>query len=316
MTEHINYTAYSEHLRASETPFIGLLAWFHVSERAEVKQPDLAKLVEETGAPLKVPKLAKPANLFRRACNDSQRNKIPTGKPGTFYNFMIRDLGYDDICVRRQLVAEQLDAKQRELGYDILTKITFNKITEELTFEDNEEERDDATLKVVDEIRDEISNFLSDKAYVISPVVMRSIIRNAFESSLFGTSVRPGGGVYFVRMPFSEQLEAVDHVCEALDGTSVSMLPLVDDAKQRMMVKEAFKGEVSETSSHLVTRMKEMLNSDDPVTAKEYNSVLQEYTEAKKRLDLYGDILSSEKSYVESSLEIVNFQLQSLLEKD
>ena len=113
-----------------------------------------------------------------------------------------------------------------------------------------------------------------------------------------------------------EQLEAVDHVCEALDGTSVSMLPLVDDAKQRMMVKEAFKGEVSETSSHLVTRMKEMLNSDDPVTAKEYNSVLQEYTEAKKRLDLYGDILSSEKSYVESSLEIVNFQLQSLLEKD
>jgi hypothetical protein len=311
-----NYTEYTEHLRNSKTPFIGLLAWFHVSERAEIKQPDLAKLVEATEAPIKVPKLAKPANLFRRACTEAQRNKIPTGKPGTFYNFMIRDLGYDDICVRRQLVAEQVDSKQRELGYDILTKMTFNKITNELTFEDNEEERDDATLKVVDEIRDEITDFLTDKAFVISPVVMRSLIRNSFESALFGTSVRQGGGVYFIRMNFAEQLEAVDHVCRALDGAAVDMLPLVDDAKQRSMVKEAFKAEVSETSSGLVTRMKELLNSNDPVTAKEYDSVLADYTEAKKRLDLYGDILSSEKSYVESSLEIVNFQLQALLEKD
>lgn len=101
-----NYAEYTNHLRESDTPLIGMLAWYGVSDTARVFVQELLKKVEETDAPIKVPQLAKPADVFRRATKQAQRNKVPTGKPGTFYNFLIRDVGYDDEYVRRHLVAE------------------------------------------------------------------------------------------------------------------------------------------------------------------------------------------------------------------
>lgn len=311
----MSYNEYTEHLKNSGTPFIGMLAWYHVSESAEVKQPELEKLVDETGAPIKVPGLAAPANIFRRACSESGRSKVPTGKPGTFYNFLIRDLGYDDICVRRMLVAEQVDSKQRNVDYDVLSRLTYNKVTKELSFEDNENERDPATLKVADEIKSTIEEYLTTKALIVSPVVMRSVLRNTLETSLFGTSVRQGGGVYFIRMDFSEQLEAAEAVCNALDGVHITMLPLVDDEKQRSMVRDAFRDESSSSISDLIARMKELLGYSGPVPAKKYEEVLRDYKTIKGKVSLYDDILSSEKLMLETSLEVANAQLQSLLVK-
>jgi len=311
----MNYTEYTDHLKNSDTAFIGLLAWYHVSERSDVHQPQLSKLVEDTNAPIKVPALATPANLFRRACTEAKRNKVPTGKPGTFYNFLIRDLGYDDICVRRMLVAEQVDSKQRDLDYDVLSRMTYNKVTQELSFEDNEMERDEATLKVSAEIKEFIADFLGDKALIVSPVVMRSVIRNSLEQALFGTPVREGGGVYFIRMDFADQLEAAWHVCEALDGVSLTMLPLIDDERQRTMVREAFKSESTDAISEIIGRMKDLLSQSGPVSAKKYEEVLGDFSDAKKKIELYADILSSEKSFLDASLEIANKQVKNLLLK-
>src|SRR5918996_2030849 len=57
------------------------------------------------------------------------------------------------------------------------------------------------------------------------------------------TLVRPTGGVYFVMRTNAPALDKVLLLGEQLEGTSVHALPLIDDAKQRQMVREAVENE-------------------------------------------------------------------------
>lgn len=308
------YTEYTQHLTATNTPFIGMLAWYGVSDTARVMVQDLLKKVNETDAPIKVPQVAKPADVFRRATKQAQRNKVPTGKPGTFYNFLIRDVGYDDEYVRRHLVAEQVDAKHRDLEYEILSRITFEKATRKLEFNDSSE-TDLATLETVAEIKNFISKFIEDNSLTVATVVLRSIIRTCLETTLLGTSVRQGGGVYFIKMDFAEQLEAAWHVCNSFDGVSLHMLPLVDDEKQRTMVRESFISESTGAANHLISDINDLLKMNGPVTAKKYTEISVRYTELKDKLDQYSDILEDNLGVARSSIEVAGKQMKALLNK-
>lgn len=311
MTDYKNYT---DHLLNSETPFIGALSWYSVSDSARVQHPDLIKWVEEFDAPIKVPAVAKPGDVFRRATKQAQRNKVPTGKPGTFYNFMIRDLGYDDNFVRRMLVAEQVDSKDRDVDYDKLSKITFNKINREITFEDYDE-RDDATLKVTSDIKDFITSFVAENSFTVAPVVIRSIIRVCLETTLNGTAVRPGGGVYFLSLDRLEELEAAYKVFTNLDGASIHYHPLVDDERQRAMVKEAFQSECEDSIRDLVSDAQDLLKLDGPVPARQFSELSNRLKATKSKLGVYSSILEGQLSKTESDLEIARAQIEKLLEK-
>lgn len=309
-----NYAEYTNHLRESDTPLIGMLAWYGVSDTARVFVQELLKKVEETDAPIKVPQLAKPADVFRRATKQAQRNKVPTGKPGTFYNFLIRDVGYDDEYVRRHLVAEQVDSQHRDLDYEILSRITFEKATRKLEFQDSDEQ-DLATLETVAEIKQSISQFIDENSLTIATVVLRSIIRNCLETTLLGTSVRQGGGVYYISMDFAESLEAAWHVLNSFDGVSLHILPLVDDEKQRAMVREAFSSEATGTANTLIAEISDLLKESGPVTAKKYTDIAQRYGDLRDKLDSYSDVLEDNLGVARSALELAGKQMKALLDK-
>jgi len=81
------------------------------------------------------------------------------------------------------------------------------------------------------------------------------------------------------------------------------------------MVREAFKSESTDAISEIIGRMKDLLSQSGPVSAKKYEEVLGDFSDAKKKIELYADILSSEKSFLDASLEIANKQVKNLLLK-
>ena len=120
------FKEYSEHLKNSGVPVLGFLSWYHVPNNAQMLHKDFLKLVEENDAPIKTPQVPKPADVFSRACNSAKLLKVRS-KRDTFYNYTMRDAGYDSGFVFRRLVEEEVDGENHELGFRTLGVATFSK---------------------------------------------------------------------------------------------------------------------------------------------------------------------------------------------
>lgn len=311
MTDYVSYT---QHLKDSNVPVLGMLAWYSVPEAAAINHKDFLVLVEKSNAPIKTPEIPKPADVFRRACNNAKMLKVPAGVPGEFLNYTMRDAGYDEGFVFRTCVEERVDSKNHELGFRTIGQATFSRdmVKTHYTLDIND---DPNVITRFQQIQDTIDSFIDDKALTIPAIAIREAARKALEVHLFGTRVRPGGGVYFINADKSDKLEAVDHVINSVPNASFHILPLVDDTRQREMLKSSFEDESIEETKRLMDEISDLLKSGDEISAKKFTSLHERYTSQKDKLAEYKALLSDALDMSSTALDVCNAQIMKLLDK-
>jgi hypothetical protein len=304
---------YAKHLKDSGIPTLGMMAWYHVPNSAQMLHGEFLKLVETNDAPIKTPQVPKPADVFRRACNDSKILKVRSGKE-TFYNYTMRDAGYDDGFVFRRVVEEEVDGGHHKLGFRVLGLVTFAKQGMNAAYS-CEIPDDDRAIPYWDAMRHSVDDYLSQRMLNLPAIIIREAARKALETHLLGTRVRPSGGVYFVSMDKSEKLEALDYVINSVPDSSFHILPLVDDKRQREMLKQAFEDESVEETTRMIGEITELLKSDDHIPAKTFLAYQERYTFQRQKLTEYSALLSDALYRSDTALDVCNKQLVALLDK-
>jgi hypothetical protein len=310
----VSYFSYQEHLKSGSVPTLGMLAWYSVPESAEISHKDLLLLIEKNNAPLKTPELPKLADVFRRACNNAKMLKIPTGIPGEFFNYTMRDSGYDDGFVFRTAVEERVDSKNHELGFRVIGQATFSRESIKTHYQTDLDSSDHAIQYFV-KMQHAIDSYVDSKATMIPAIAVRESARRALENTLLGTRVRPGGGVYFINPEKLSSLEAIDSVINNVPSASFHVLPLVDDSRQREMLKSSFEDESIEETKRLIDDITEVLKGDQNITAKKFSSLHDRYTSQKNKLAEYKDLLSDALETSSTALDVCNAQIMQLLDK-
>jgi hypothetical protein len=261
-----------------------------------------------------LPELPAAANVFRRACNAAKITKVPSPIPGEFFNYTLRDAGYDDNFVFRSLVEERVDGKMHEHGYDVLAQVIFNKDTMAVTFNIQVTDTHHA-YPLIGQIHQSIKDFVHQKGEIIPAITIRQNVQKALERRMYATRVRPGGGVYFVGMDKIKQLEAVDYVVNSSPSASFHILPLVDDTKQRQMLKSSFEYDSVEQTRILIEEITTLLKSGEDVTARKFTDIQESYSQQKKKLVEYQGLLSDALSRSATELDVCNAQLMTLLDR-
>jgi hypothetical protein len=309
-----DYFSYTQHLKNSDVPVLGMLAWYSVPESSEINHKEFLLLVEKKNAPIKTPELPKPADVFRRACNNAKLLKVPAGVPGEFFNYTLRDSGYDDAFVFRTAVEERVDSKNHELGFRTIGQVIFSRESVNTTYT-YDVPMDDESVKHYQQMQQSIDQYVDDKALTIPAIAIRESARRALEITLTGTRVRPGGGVYFINPDKLDKLEAVDFVINSVPNASFHMLPLVDDKRQREMLKSSFEDESIEETKRLIDDITGILKKGDDISAKKFSSLHERYTSQRDKIAEYKTLLNDALETSSAALEVCNAQIMKLLDK-
>jgi hypothetical protein len=309
-----DYFSYTQHLKNSDVPVLGMLAWYSVPESSEINHKDFLLLVEKQNAPIKTPELPKPADVFRRACNNSKLLKVPAGVPGEFFNYTMRDSGYDEGFVFRTAVEERVDSKNHELGFRTIGQVIFSRESVNTTYS-YDIPMDDPAVKHYQDMQNSIDSYVDDKALTIPAIAIRESARRALEVTLMGTRVRPGGGVYFINPDKLDKLEAVDYVINNVPNASFHVLPLVDDKRQREMLKSSFEDESIEETKRLIDDITNILKKGDDISAKKFSGLHERYTAQRDKIAEYKTLLNDALETSSAALEVCNAQIMKLLDK-
>ncbi len=292
--------------------FLGRLAWYSISESSHIDHGKFCGVLVDNGLSSHLPPVPRSSDVFKRACTAAQRKKVPTAHPKVFINYLVREVGKDSDNVWRRLVAEQVDTEGHKLGYTELVELHFYRPTSKITVTVLPEAGgalDDTARAVVETI---------EKLFVewdnsLTPYSIRELIRKIL-TGMNATVVRPSGGVYFVRQMYAEQIEAMERAIATLPGgSSLHSLPLVDDSKQRAMLRQAFEDESIGAIDGLLGEISVILKSGTKITSDRFAQFKSEYDGLKKKVVDYSDLLDVALAETGSRLEIMNDALFQLL---
>lgn len=321
------FTEYTEHLKevANDTAFLGALCWYAVPGDTMPHYSKLLELVVEADAPMSIPAPPKAVDVFRRACNEAKRSKVPAPQEGQSFNYLLKDTGCDDLNIYRQLVEERVDGKKHKMGFRTLgraialrppAKIHQSEVQEPVSISwELDIDAYDPSYGTLESIQDEILHFCKTMGSQLTSIAFRETIRASVMKGLSGTAVRPSGGVYFVNIDKLEQLERIQHVVNNIGGSSFHIIPLIDDQIQRRMIKQAFEDETEKAAEKLMIEISGLLASGEPVSASKFHKYNVQLNELRDRMGEYTDILDTSLTKANTSLDLLGKQISELLQK-
>jgi len=298
--------------------FLGRLIWFSIAETTSVDQQEFLKLVLTNFFGLdrqpEVPGIAKPFDVFKRACTHAVRKNVHTDDPDVRHNYMIRPTGSDPTKIWRTVVREAVDQSGHKLNYQELVTITFDRTTEKLRFANVDTSPDYVEDPVVTEIVEDVLAYIKDRRELITPYTMREFTRKYVERSLYGTRVRLAGGLYFVTENAGAEVEALDKTINALgDGASFHYLPVLDDSKQREMLRVAFESESAGEIDRLIGEMSEVMSQDKKISSTYFGQFVDESKLLRNRIAEYSDVLDEKMEATANRLEIMDTVIIELM---
>lgn len=290
--------------------FLGRLTWYTLAESSHVDHADFCKILIEEGIET-LPGQPRPSDVFKRACTASNRKRVPTGDPNVFLNFLIRDVGKDSDNIWRRLVEERVDNEGHKLAYTEVYSLHFTRSTQQIDVEilDANVAGPEAA-QIIDNVRS-VFNAMNN---MLTPYAIRELTRKILQT-LNATVVRPSGGVYFIREEHCEMVEALERVINSLPGgSSMHSLPLLDDDKQRAMLKRAFEDESIGEIDRLLGEMGEILrNKEVSITSDRFADFKVQHDFLLAKVRDYSDLLNEAMDETGSRLEIMNDVLFELL---
>lgn len=320
--------AFSGHIESIKTHYdksllLGRLTWYTVGEGTKVNFNEFCKNIMEVYAklgkiPSDLPQAPRGCDVFKRACTSSQEKNIPTEETNVRYNYNVRATGSSHTNVWRTIVREAVDNEGHTLNYKELVLINYDRTTEVLSFGPLDDDgfgntslTTDLTVKGMVEY---IKGYYKEQTENVTAYYVREYVRKVLERDMYAIRVRTSGGVYFVNEQFGEALEAIEGLMNEFSDANMHSLPLLDDGKQREMLRNAFEQESVGDVDRLIGEIAEIKAEGATITQKRYDAFYKEFGELTKKVADYSDLLDTALDLTGSRLEVMQQQMFKLMD--
>lgn len=288
--------------------WLGQLTWFGVTETT-VRHADLAARLEARGLQDFTPSAPRDDDVFRRTWFNGQRRRHETDNPEIFENVLLREVGRKDGVVVKRIVIENVDTSGHKLGYREAVDIRFDvaKPDEILV----KHLGDLADLRAWELAETLAAEYRSARGCVDARAV-REIIRQVLAACM-AIPVRPGGGVYFTPMDRIALLDSLEAVVEELPDCMVHSLPLVDDNRQRVMLRRAVEAETVDEIDRMVEEIADIVKSGKKVTVKQWSAFAGRHRKVASRTTEYSSLLEETLEQTDDRLRILAMEMANLM---
>ena len=263
---------YSEKLARRKNDYLGMLVLYNVSNDASITQTEFARLVRSTKVDIKQFKAPKPANVFRRAC---EQTKVKQDG----YTYVLKDLGYEPNFVRREIIAK----KKGKPDLSVAT-VSFKKDTEDVYLTILYTAHGDAAGQV----KYEILEFMLENEKLIHSLPIRESIRKNIEGACNGFLFNPGGGAYFVPMDKVKQLTRLEYFCLEIPNVNLSIMPVVPDNELRVDLRMALFEHGLRRTTELLDKIDTLVDPANVITAKQLTDLSGEHRAIKTKMYSYA----------------------------
>jgi hypothetical protein len=286
--------------------FLGRLGWYTISENVSHDHGKFCEKILDITDTLPGP--PRPGDIFKRACTFVERKNIKI-EDNLKVNYMIRPSGSDPDFIWRSLVKEIVDSEGHRLSYEEVCVITFQRKTEVVDVIENR------VLEPVETvIIKNLKDYITDNSNVLTAYAIRETVRRILEKSLYAIKVRPSGGIYFVSEEHSERFSKLEDVVNSLGfGASFHSLPLLNDEKQREMLRNAFEEESCSLADELIGEIMGLVKSGKKISSDKFTNYKMQYDSLRKKVVDYSDILDEAMEITASRLEVMNNVMLQLL---
>lgn len=286
---------------------LGLLVLYSVAEVA-VQHADLAQHLTDVGLGDDIPRRPADVDVFRRTCSDAQRKRRPIdGEPGQYVNVLVRDVTNDEDEVVKRIVCEVVDKQKRVLAYSEVYDVTFAKATS--TVDVRRIGR--AIHPSADEVAMEIASEYRRLVGTVNGACIRDVIARILDKAE-ATSLRPGGGSYFVERSHALTVAGLEAFAAEIEGTLVHSVPLPDDPKQRQNLINAFEDQAKVDIERQIEEIAGYLKGGEPVTGDRIAIFAGRYRQIEERTAHYQKLLESTLGSTRSALTIYKQQMAQL----
>lgn len=296
-----SFKDYSDRVAQSGNALLGWLCWYSVPENLRVDHEEVFKILVKAGLGGHVPGRPKDAEVFRRVSTAAARKRVKTIDPQVFENYLVRDMPGDNIT--RRIVREKVDSNNRKLGYTEVAELTFDRKTAKVECI----HLGGGPGKIRDEICKEIKAAYHADRGCLNGYAMRMLILTVLKNACNATNVRyPSGGVYFVGEDYADKLVALEKLGEAIAplGAIVHTLPLIDDKRQREMLKRAFEAESVDAIDSLLAEITDLKQSGKRITMDRYASYVTALNDLGTKTKQYTELLEGGLTSTQSRITI------------
>lgn len=288
---------------------LGLLVLYSVTE-VNVAHADLERQLIDAGLGDHVPRRPADVDVFRRTATEAQRKRRPIpNEPDQYVNVLVRDVTNDDDEVVKRIVCEIVDKGNRRLAYSEVYNLIFTKATSAVDIRRiGRTKRPEA-----DEVAMEIATEYKRQVGTVDAACVRTVIGRILDRAE-ATSMRPGGGAYFVTRDHAETVAGLESLAEVIPGTMINSVPLRDDPKQRQNLMTAVEDQAKVDIQRQVDEIATFLNAGEPVTAEKMAHFLGNYRDIAGRTEKYRDLLDATLSGTNTLLKVYKAQTRKLAE--
>lgn len=301
---------YENHVKqdVDSNTVLGRIAWWSV-EDLDVKFDTVKATLEAAGLGDMVPRPPANADVFRRTFSKGERRKHATADPNVTQRLLIREVAGSSERIVRRVVEELVDAQGETLSYRETAQVTYNSNHPE-TLDIQELEQDGhsmALLLLLDEKYQQERGCLDGNG-------IRSIINRTLASCQAVNLRGRSGGVYFAPESHAARLEALENWASQIPGANVHTLPLLDDRKQRDMVRASIRSEMTSDIEHLMAECAGLLSQpeDETISNRKFNAINTEFTNLKKKIGEYNNVLEEQVLGASDRMNIVAQQVGQL----
>jgi ElaB/YqjD/DUF883 family membrane-anchored ribosome-binding protein len=300
--------------------FLGRLCWYSIPDSVNITRDAFVAKLDECGVPFgkTIPEI-RAVDVFKRGCTSAETNKyLPDDTeraaldlPDVSYiNYMFRNSGQDKDKVYRSLIREVVDAAGHKLAYTEIATLTYDRTTQAIVTTVNSTPFLDVERAVIRKVTD----YFAHEGKRITPYSIREFVRKGLEWDIHAIKVRPSGGIYFTQEDFSVVVTALETAINDIGG-SFHTLPLLDDSKQRLMLKKAFEDESLDDINAMLAEITEVFKSGKQISEDRYADFRLRYNALSKKVVEYSNVLDEAMETTASYLEIADAQIEALWDK-
>lgn len=310
------FTDYALHVKGLDPDtYLGQLVWYTVPEDIQAKHADILAALTAVGLGTHTPRPPSDSDVFRRTASAAARKRVATHTPGVVANYLVRDPGSKDNLINRRIVRELVDAANQRLSFDEVAEVHFDRTNSGVGYSllcDNIADADPIASDICDTI---VAGYDAERGclngYAIRELIRRVLVDNN------ATNVRyPAGGVYFLSLDHAQAVAGIEDVAAALPGVNVHSLPLLDDGKQRTMLRKAFEAESVDRAQALVTEIAQLAkeaSEGKKISTERYATYVTALNDLKGKMAEYTGLLQTGMTTTASSLQILQRSVIGLM---
>lgn len=306
------FTEYTERSRdTNQDAWLGVLTWYSVSELS-IPHTKLVEYLTTVGLERYAPNPPNDGDVFRRVSATAARKRVPIDAD-RYQNFLIRDVSSGGGSITRNVVCETVDANGKRLDYRPLVEISYDPaigVVQSHALVDCTAGSDDCVTAC--DIAQEITNAFTVQKGCHGSSGVRSLINRVLTNN-HATFVRDG--VYFVGTSHVPEVNALEQFATMFTGPSVHSLPLIDDAKQRNMLREAFEAESVGEIDRTVNEIAAILQSGEQISHRRFAEYQRRYQALTSKTAEYAGLLTEGVETTKIRVDILGREMRQLLGK-